>query len=121
MLKSAKCKNTLRLLASWCRPRGVTVSTLNAESSDRGSNPREAFQDAWKEVCNHTVLLNGSSLTRYLAHDWHLKAKELRKNIAKTMQAVKRFREDDAVVAKKMLETMMLTGSHSSQNPQMTR
>ena len=25
------------------RPRGVTVSTLESESSDRGSNPREAF------------------------------------------------------------------------------
>ena len=24
------------------RPRGVTVSTLDSESSDRGSNPREA-------------------------------------------------------------------------------
>ena len=102
-------------------PRGVTVSTLDSESSDRGSNPREAFQDAWQEVCNHAVLLSRNSLTRYLAHDWHLKAKELQKEIAKTMQGVKRFCEDDAVVAKKMLETMMLTGSHSSQNPQMTR
>lgn len=27
------------------RPRGVTVSTLDSESSDRGSNPREAFCD----------------------------------------------------------------------------
>ena len=102
-------------------PRGVTVSTLDSESSDRGSNPREAFQDAWKEVCNHAVLLERNSLTRYLAHTWHMKAKELQKKIAKTMQAVTRFREDDAVVAKKMLETMMLTGCHSSQNPQMTR
>ena len=25
-------------------PRGVTVSTLDSESSDRGSNPREAFR-----------------------------------------------------------------------------
>ena len=25
------------------RPRGVTVSTLDSESSDRGSNPREVF------------------------------------------------------------------------------
>ena len=25
------------------RPRGVTVSTLDSESSDRGSNPREAY------------------------------------------------------------------------------
>ena len=24
-------------------PRGVTVGTLDSESSDRGSNPREAF------------------------------------------------------------------------------
>ena len=30
------------------RPRGVTVSTLDSESSDRGSNPREAF--FWKIV-----------------------------------------------------------------------
>ena len=28
-------------LSIW--PRGVTVSTLDSESSDRGSNPREAF------------------------------------------------------------------------------
>ena len=27
-------------------PRGVTVSTLDSESSDRGSNPREAFTQA---------------------------------------------------------------------------
>ena len=26
-------------------PHGVTVSTLDSESSDRGSNPREAFQN----------------------------------------------------------------------------
>ena len=29
------------------RPRGVTVSTLDSESSDRGSNPREA---SWGEA-----------------------------------------------------------------------
>ena len=28
------------------RPRGVTVSTLDSESSDRGSNPREAFYNS---------------------------------------------------------------------------
>ena len=28
------------------RPRGVTVSILDSESSDRGSNPREAFQES---------------------------------------------------------------------------
>ena len=27
-------------------PRGVTVSTLDSESSDRGSNPREAYAPA---------------------------------------------------------------------------
>ena len=32
--------NTARGICSW--PRGVTVSTLDSESSDRGSNPREA-------------------------------------------------------------------------------
>ena len=30
-------------IASNIWPRGVTVSTLDSESSDRGSNPREAF------------------------------------------------------------------------------
>ena len=30
-------------------PRGVTVSTLDSESSDRGSNPREAFWLATKD------------------------------------------------------------------------
>ena len=30
-------------LVTW--PRGVTVSSLDSESSDRGSNPREAFQE----------------------------------------------------------------------------
>ena len=33
-------------MSTW--PRGVTVSTLDSESSDRGSNPREAFQ-----ACKH--------------------------------------------------------------------
>ena len=33
-----------RCAVSW--PRGVTVSTLDSESSDRGSNPREAFSFA---------------------------------------------------------------------------
>ena len=44
------------------RPRGVTVSTLDSESSDRGSNPREAFlrlrpTDKCEEsaFCLHTV------------------------------------------------------------------
>ena len=31
-------------------PRGVMVSTLDSESSDRGSNPREAFQECLKVV-----------------------------------------------------------------------
>ena len=30
-------------------PRGVTVSTLDSESSDRGSNPREA--SVWQHMC----------------------------------------------------------------------
>ena len=34
------CKR-IQSVASW--PHGVTVSTLDSESSDRGSNPREAF------------------------------------------------------------------------------
>ena len=33
------------LQTTW--PRGVTVSTLDSESSDRGSNPREAFGTSW--------------------------------------------------------------------------
>ena len=28
---------------TFARPRGVTVSTLDSESSGRGSNPREAY------------------------------------------------------------------------------
>ena len=34
-------KQVARFLVIW--PRGVTVSTLDSESSDRGSNPREAL------------------------------------------------------------------------------
>ena len=37
----------LRLCFVFNRPRGVTVSTLDSESSDRGSNPREAFLGQW--------------------------------------------------------------------------
>ena len=35
------CCKRIHSVASW--PHGVTVSTLDSESSDRGSNPREAF------------------------------------------------------------------------------
>ena len=40
------------LLIAWVCiwPRGVTVSTLDSESSDRGSNPREAFYDQMKQA-----------------------------------------------------------------------
>ena len=43
---AAQARNTLRAMCQGTinRPRGVTVSTLDSESSDRGSNPREAFQ-----------------------------------------------------------------------------
>ncbi len=37
------CRPVARRRDNW--PRGVTVSTLDSESSDRGSNPREAFPD----------------------------------------------------------------------------
>ena len=37
--KHARWKTELRCVSG---PRGVTVSTLDSESSDRGSNPREA-------------------------------------------------------------------------------
>ena len=37
-------KTRMASLGTW--PRGVTVSTLDSESSDRGSNPREAFQES---------------------------------------------------------------------------
>ena len=41
--RAAYCLNHLPNPAcTW--PRGVTVSTLDSESSDRGSNPREAFR-----------------------------------------------------------------------------
>ena len=47
------------ILTSW--PRGVTVSTLDSESSDRGSNPREAFvisagSDALREKLRIPIL-----------------------------------------------------------------
>ena len=35
-----QCLQKLTFFSTW--PRGVTVSTLDSESSDRGSNPREA-------------------------------------------------------------------------------
>ena len=37
-------KTRMASLGTW--PRGVTVSTLDSESNDRGSNPREAFQES---------------------------------------------------------------------------
>ena len=40
----------LTLVMTVTRPRGVTASTLDSESSDRGSNPREAFFPATFEV-----------------------------------------------------------------------
>ena len=36
------CYDNFIMLVHW--PRGVTVSTLDSESSDCGSNPREAFE-----------------------------------------------------------------------------
>ena len=36
-------------LGAW--PRGVTVSALDSESSDPGSNPREAFQESAGVFC----------------------------------------------------------------------
>ena len=39
---------------AWIRPRGVTVSTLDSESSDRGSNPREA---SWKVMWSFVKLV----------------------------------------------------------------
>ena len=39
-------------------PRGVTVSTLDSESSDRGSNPREVFYGLFANtlVCRRASL-----------------------------------------------------------------
>ena len=39
-------------------PRGVTVSTLDSESSDRGSNPREAFIRTCAYVHLHPTRVN---------------------------------------------------------------
>ena len=44
-------------------PRGVTVSTLDSESSDRGSNPREAFSH-FSESCMVAAVLIGNELTK---------------------------------------------------------
>ena len=40
-MKLVLCSASCLDFSMW--PRGVTVSTLDSESSDRGSNPREAF------------------------------------------------------------------------------
>ena len=40
--KNEKIKIDQICMLLLARPRGVTVSTLDSESSDRGSNPREA-------------------------------------------------------------------------------
>ena len=39
--KNGKSQGVAGVKKTW--PRGVTVSTLDSESSDRGSNPREAL------------------------------------------------------------------------------
>ena len=44
LLRRALLRPYTSRAASLEGPRGVTVSTLDSESSDRGSNPREAFQ-----------------------------------------------------------------------------
>ena len=41
MSQQVKARTHMPVL-TFARPRGVTVSTLDSESSDRGSNPREA-------------------------------------------------------------------------------
>ena len=41
--KNKKCKKKKQKNKNHNWPRGVTASTLDPESSDRGSNPREAF------------------------------------------------------------------------------
>ena len=43
LLRQTVFKEKNARLGTW--PRGVTVSTLDSESSDRGPNPREAFQE----------------------------------------------------------------------------
>ena len=42
---------TAYFVTRYHRPRGVTVSTLDSESSDRGSNAREAFASALPLPC----------------------------------------------------------------------
>ena len=43
-------------------PHGVTVSTLDSESSDRGSNPREAFRKCWQlQLQPHATFISGYS------------------------------------------------------------
>ena len=61
--KSIKDRDTASIILtlpsiSW--PRGVTVSTLDSESSDRGSNPREAFLRCAFKLNQAATLHNGN-------------------------------------------------------------
>ena len=58
VIRALPTNSALRRVAKLCEvsswPRGVTVSTLDSESSDRGSNPREAFFEfAVPFACKH--------------------------------------------------------------------
>ena len=63
-----KKRNAIRPRSCLCnRPRGVTVSTLDSESSDRGSNPREVSRqifENWTEKTKsaHFAVDNNSHL-----------------------------------------------------------
>jgi len=51
-------------------PRGVTVSTLDSESSERGSNPREAF--AWIGKAAHWTRCHFDLRTCTINHAHHV-------------------------------------------------
>ena len=54
------------------RPRGVTVSTLDSESSDRGSNPREAYCAAAALSCDQLLDLLRKGRKQLLACSRHV-------------------------------------------------
>ena len=73
-------KDLLPQTSSWSR--GVTVSTLDSESSDRGSNPRETLHDAAVALhlvqpspcgCSHCPTGGGASIRHGLCRfRWYL-------------------------------------------------
>ena len=82
------CHHEASFLAFSIRSRGVTVSTLDSESSDRGSNPRETYLSTvgrcrFSMVCGEGSLLQAS----WYPHDSVRKFRGLQMTRAQTLSA----------------------------------